>query len=847
MAQKPPCKLVELVLAALFHDLGKFGQRAGAERSENLKETYCPKSQGGWHSHVHVLNTDYFIEEILPLPESLGLNRSLIARMAANHHKTDWEDPAEACIAIADHLASGADRCKGDSEQDEDNQGYIESRLISIFQEVELIKNRFSSAAENRSTYPLQPIDDGAYPAKHAPLPAKQAREEYRKHWNRLIEELQNHPLLNNSALDSNRYLSILVTVLERYLWCVPAASFRTIPDISLHDHGVLTAALAQVLWRWHEENGGRPDRSESDKQQAKFLLYGGELSGIQPYIFDINKSHSTGVAKLYRARSFYLQMITKTVVLELLDRLELLPVAQVMDAGGKFMLLLPNTPRTGEALDTLEMELQQAFLQEFNGLLTINTCRREASFNDLLLKQFKGTLNDFFDRLDDAKLRKFGSVFSEQQTMLVENEYEDGYDENCQICETAPVSKEGIQLYKRDYPDSPVRLSLQVARQICWLGKDLANNEKNHIVLTRQELERSVPLLLGWKVAVVEEKDALRALNTGDWTFNRRGYGDHPFHPVAGHLPRIAEKDIQLWKTSQSLYKDLSEEENLQPGQPKSFSMIAHAGKHWSPKRGRSFLGALKGDVDNLGMIFSIGFAHEETRLSISRFASLSRMLNHFFSVELIRLIQQEAPDCYVIFAGGNDLFFLGPWVDVIELGILLRSKFAEFTAGNPDLTLSAGIGVFKASQPIRSIATQAEELLGDSKNFETEGQLKDAVSLFGDIVPWDQLPELLDRGRELDSLLNQGILNSGFVNRLLDYSRRRRSFKEHRRKQDGLYLSHLAYDFARNVDVRQFTNKGLSREDYSQFTGAWSAPDSDYLDAAEIPLHYALYRNRK
>ena len=171
----------------------------------------------------------------------------------------------------------------------------------------------------------------------------------------------------------------------------------------------------------------------------------------------------------------------------------------------------------------------------------------------------------------------------------------------------------------------------------------------------------------------------------------------------------------------------------------------------------------------------------------------------------------------------------------------------FAEFTAGNPDLTLSAGIGVFKAFQPIRSIATQAEELLGDSKNFETEGQLKDAVSLFGDIVPWDQLPELLDRGRELDSLLDQGILNSKFVNRLLDYSRRRRSFKEHRRKQDGLYLSHLAYDFARNVDVRQFTNKGLSREDYSQFTGAWSAPDSDYLDAAEIPLHYALYRNRK
>ena len=59
--------LAEVVIAALLHDLGKFGQRAGAARSENLKETYCPKTSQGWHSHIHVLNTDHFIEKILPL------------------------------------------------------------------------------------------------------------------------------------------------------------------------------------------------------------------------------------------------------------------------------------------------------------------------------------------------------------------------------------------------------------------------------------------------------------------------------------------------------------------------------------------------------------------------------------------------------------------------------------------------------------------------------------------------------------------------------------------------------------------------------------------------------------
>ena len=86
-------KLEHLILAALLHDIGKFGQRAGAERTEALKESYCPVSREGYHSHVHVLNTDHFIEKILPLPSSLGLKRSEIAKLAANHHKPDMKAP----------------------------------------------------------------------------------------------------------------------------------------------------------------------------------------------------------------------------------------------------------------------------------------------------------------------------------------------------------------------------------------------------------------------------------------------------------------------------------------------------------------------------------------------------------------------------------------------------------------------------------------------------------------------------------------------------------------------------------------------------------------------------------
>ena len=141
MSASKPNELQELILAAMLHDLGKFGQRAGAERSDSLISSYCPSYQGR-SSHLHVLNTDHFIENLLPIPGDLGLDRSAIAKLAANHHKPDWNDLRESCLVLADHLASGADRWKSD-EDEEVGEDFINSRLISIFNEPELGKNTF--------------------------------------------------------------------------------------------------------------------------------------------------------------------------------------------------------------------------------------------------------------------------------------------------------------------------------------------------------------------------------------------------------------------------------------------------------------------------------------------------------------------------------------------------------------------------------------------------------------------------------------------------------------------------------------------------------------------------------
>ena len=351
------------------------------------------QSTKGHHTHLHVLNTDHFLENILPLPSSLGLDRQTIAKMAANHHKPEWNTLEESCLVIADFLASGADRYT-DEEQNE-HKGYIRDRLISIFEEIELRHHQFDVGKAR--TYRLCPIDEDPYPADHEKPGEKEGQAEYKRHWDAFADHLKNNEVLRKKELSFNQYLCALCTSLEKYLWCVPAASFKAIPDISLYDHGYLTASIAQSLYKYHLELGGKPDNSQDDKEVEKFILYGGDLSGIQDYIFGINKSHAAGVAKLYRARSFFLQMVTKSLVLELLERLNLYTVALVMDAAGKFMLLLPNTEQARQKTTKFEQELEQAFLNTFKGKLTLNTCSVTASFNDLLLEQFNQTLNRFF------------------------------------------------------------------------------------------------------------------------------------------------------------------------------------------------------------------------------------------------------------------------------------------------------------------------------------------------------------------------------------------------------------------------------------------------------------------
>ncbi len=653
--------------------------------------------------------------------------------------------------------------------------------------------------------------------------------------------------------------------------------------------------------------------------QGTPFIMLGGDLSGIQEYIFRISHSHSKGGAKLFRARSFYLQLLTKVTVLELLTvcapqpESPLSTTAQIMDAGGRFVLILPNTPAVQDKIQTVNQQLQRVFYHDFKGQLSINLHWDLLTETHLIRTQFQRTLNDFLDQLDSKKLQKFDALIGSQEfSPCIETDYATEAEGNCQLCESHKAVPS-----KNDEEEDSLRRCFYCDVQIRIIGSKLPKHShfsltKNHTSQNRENPNSSQRenLILGWNIEFLKDFDPKQSHpNRGNskehqWIYNFLSPEDFSFHPMAGSIPRIEEKDRQFWGTrlmTELSQMDIEEPERLtisiqdakefQDDEPKTFNMIAHsrhgiADEYAKPtqdtedssievtepggaKRGKNFLGVFKADVDNLGLIFSTGLGRAQ--FSVSRFASLSRMLNYFFSVELVKLINeykiQEKRECdslsqasqaandshgvkttqnikdprdiYVVYSGGDDLFFIGPWVPIVHFGIRLREKFDHFVTQNEDLTLSAGIGVFKQHYPIRSMAPETEQLLDQAKSFENDNQTKNAVTLFGVSVPWGDFPALIQEdGEWWDHQFYKNLLPTALAYRFMSFSEDYQRFMEGDIKA-SMCLSQMAYYFAKNINREK-----MDTADYQRLVGYKDKPKT--MKHLRIPLFYSLYRNR-
>lgn len=106
----------------------------------------------------------------------------------------------------------------------------------------------------------------------------------------------------------------------------------------------------------------------------GNLLFVGGDLSGIQKFIYNISSKRAMVSLK---GRSAYLKMFTDEVCGNILRKIGCTPSQEkemrIYCSGGKFYLQVPDTPSVREAIDEVRLETEKVLWNEHKGQLSMN------------------------------------------------------------------------------------------------------------------------------------------------------------------------------------------------------------------------------------------------------------------------------------------------------------------------------------------------------------------------------------------------------------------------------------------------------------------------------------------
>lgn len=820
----------EIYLAALLHDIGKFYQRADDKGSEistklsqqikNLEDILCPLNSKGF-SHKHVLWTAQFFEDQKDLlgnvlKKSGCGNIDQLLLLASKHHNP--ESIYEKVIQKADHYSAGMDRTNEPSWKDAEKEtntdwdSFKKIRMRSAFGLINLNNNDGKDIDLNKiKEIPfctLSIADDYINYEKE---------ESYAELWKLFLNDIE-----KLRETDINIFSETVGFLLEKYTTRIPASTVN-FPDVSLFDHSKTTAAFAIALFDFIIDNKYN-ELPSSDKKP--FLLVGGDLTGIQKFIYGI-ATH--GAAKNLKGRSFYLQMLVDSIVAKLLHILKLPSSSVIFKSGGNFYLLAPNTENTKLIISNYIKEIENK-LFDYHGTqlyLAIEFLEfgEETLFNDI------GELwNELAEKINLKKKKKFITIIKENYDKLFGNKIVN-IDNNLgrDYITGDPIvrGEDTIQL-DTDIEDSVVK---EYTYKQINLGKLLKDAQYWIISFFK------IPY---WDDDFLFEPIGIGCYNylVNDEKINRlkkelKGSGDNLIVRKLNSIDFL--EDVS--KGFNNVYGFIFYAGNDYPkdtnGQPKVFEELAGVEFKDERKEERKTspdlvrLGVLRMDVDNLGTIFKEGYRKKYR--SFSRYASLSRNLDLFFSGYLNTLwLSKEEYKQYtqIIYAGGDDLFIVGKWDVVISLAKEIKLKFSKFTCSNSNITISGGVAIVPPKYPILKAADFSEKEEKNAKKHCIDNIKKDSFSVFGYAFNWSNEFENIFNLKEKFRYLFESGLPSTFANYIFVLMSRaypkQDDLNENLIKTSEIFKIRskwlIAYNFKRAA-IRSSTNKQVE-----EFYKEWS-----------------------
>lgn len=759
----------QLAIAGLIHDVGKFMLRAAVSGDR----IWDREAQGDFR-YKHAMLSAAFAERFVPEPWRIP-----VKNMAGNHHRPRTRE--DRIVSLADML-SAAER--NDGTEDENPRIQHPQQLLSIFSVLEADGIRQSEA--ERRYLPLRPLAvelDVLFPQKESAQ--RDVWQGYADLWRGLTPELDQLKAAHDADPDLPSYLESLLLLMQRYLWCVPSAYYRSLPDISLYDHGRITAALAAVLNRdGVDENTLKRWRSNPEAIEDNLaLLVGGDISGVQDFIYTIT---ARGATPTLRGRSFYLQMLTDALARYLLRRLEL-PVTNLIYAGGGSFFLLAR-PEDAKRLPSIQRAISRTFLQQHGGGLYVALASVPLAGGEFFHEAMSGKWGDVHEALRQQKLRRFAELDDELTALFEPTGHGGNEDRLCQVCgQEHPGTKSEEESDAESVRKCPSCLAfeelgdaLRNARYLTMEETEPADSQPfdpEHPAGTwRDTLER-----LGLRFGIYENAPQQRS-DTKRHAFaldDKAASGLHPLSRVVvgrrflvNHAPILTDAELRDLRADRSMTSAESDELPREPGGVKTFSVLAHQSE------GIKRLGVLRMDVDNLGQLFQTGFGK---RATLSRIAALSFAVSLYFDGwvsqvvnEVNRTDEQGLDRIYAIYSGGDDLFFVGAWDAMLELAVRIRADLTDYAARHPGIHASAGVAMVGGKYPLAQAAQDAAGAEEAAKslvwwNGEVKKQ-KDAISFLGTPLPWRTFGMETDPAGNLDTA--HGLMHT-LVNLCTDESR--------------------------------------------------------------------------
>lgn len=514
---------------------------------------------------------------------------------------------------------------------------------------------------------------------------------------------------LENASVDMD-FINSYLEMLERTTSYIPVSgSGDEKVDISVYEHIKQSIAIGSSLYEYLIEN----DRTEEQEKlyqipeefykEKSILLYSMDFSGIQSFIY--GQYGKEEVLKNLRSRSFYLEILMENVIDELLKSLNLSVANLLYAGGGHAYFILANTERTKTLLADFDADIKTWMQDTFGIDLYIGSGYCECSCNDLQNKPDGAYSNCFREVSGAVSQNKLRRYCASQIKALNKGKKTDG-ERECKICHSSyNLNENGV---------------CSLCDGFAQLSRDILNREIFTVVSDKEN--GILPIYKNGYLSAenIKRKDGEEYLKTNKKILIR-AYSKNGVYKGKDYVKTIYVGDYHAEETLENLVKD---------------------------GVGIKRLGVLRGDIDNLGKAFVGGF--EKNKQTLSKSAAFSRKLTQFFKYDINNILRNpvykipfsdgEAENTdrkiAIIYSGGDDVFVVGAWKDIIEFGVDLYNNLKEYTQGT--LTVSAGLGIYMPKYPISYMAEKTGELEDYSKKLEG----KNAITLFdkNNSYHWDE-----------------------------------------------------------------------------------------------------------